>query len=237
MSSQPSRIASETSRALRLVDLSHVVVDGMVTNPSVPPPSLSEYLSRAASRSHYAPGTEFHIGRIEMVGNTGTYLDAPWHRFADGADLAELPLEATTDLPAIVVRIEGSGRAVDRDAFVPHAVTGKAVLIRTDWDRHWGTQQYFEDYPHLTAAAAEHLTDAGAALVGIDSLNIDDDTDGTRPVHTVLLRAGIPIVENLRGLDRLPAGGFRFTAAPVAVRELGSFPVRAHAVIPSEGDA
>lgn len=222
----------------RLIDLSHVVADGMVTNPSVPAPSLSEYLSRIASRSHYAPGTEFHIGRIEMVGNTGTYIDAPWHRFADGADLAELPLEATADLPAVVIDVaERSGRVVDRTALLPHDVAGQAVLIRTGWDRHWGTRQYFEDYPHLTGAAAQHLADAEAALVGIDSLNVDDDTDGARPVHTVLLRAGIPIVENLRGLDQLPAGGFRFTAAPVAVRELGSFPVRAHAVISSEGDA
>lgn len=224
-------------RARRLIDLSHAVTDGMTTNPSVPPPSLSEYLSRTASRSHYAPGTEFHIGRIEMVGNTGTYIDAPWHRFADGADLAELPLEATADLPAVVIDVaERSGRAVDRTALLPHDVAGQAVLIHTGWDRHWDTRQYFEDYPHLTGAAAQHLADAGAALVGIDSLNIDDDTDGARPVHTILLRAGIPIVENLRGLDQLPAGGFRFTAAPVAVRELGSFPVRAHAVLPVEGD-
>lgn len=224
-------------RARRLIDLSHAVSDGMITNPSVPAPRMSEYLTRTASRAHYASGTEFHIGRIELVGNTGTYLDAPWHRFADGADLAELPLDATADLPAIVIRVvERSGRAVDRTALLPHDVVGKAVLIHTGWDRHWGTQQYFEDYPHLTAAAAEHLTDAGAALVGIDSLNIDDDTDGTRPVHTVLLHAGIPIVENLRGLDRLPAEGFHFTAAPVAVRELGSFPVRAHAVITADGD-
>lgn len=224
-------------RARRLIDLSHAITDGMITNPSVPAPRMSEYLTRAASRAHYAPGTEFHIGRIEMVGNTGTYLDAPWHRFADGADLAELPLEATADLPAVVIDVaERSGRAVDRTALLPHDVAGQAVLIRTGWDRHWGTQQYFEDYPHLTGAAARHLADARAALVGMDSLNIDDDTDGTRPVHTVLLRAGIPIVENLRGLDRLPARGFRFTAAPAAVRELGSFPVRAHAVIAAEGD-
>lgn len=224
----------ETGSQRRLIDLSHTVEDGMVTNPSVPAPRMSDYLSRADSRAHYAPGTEFHIGRVDMVGNTGTYLDAPSHRFADGVDLAGLPLEATAELPAIVVRVaERSGRAIDREAFASHTVLGRAVLVHTGWDRHWGTPQYFEGYPHLTDAAARHLADAGAALVGIDSLNIDDDTDGARPVHTVLLRAGIPIVENLRGLDRLPADGFRFTAAPVAVRGLGSFPVRAHAVVPS----
>jgi len=212
----------------RLVDLSHVVEAGMTTYPGLPAPVVCDFLSREASRKHYAEGTEFQIDRIDMVGNTGTYLDSPFHRFADGKDLSEL--EAVAELPGLVVRVtEMEGRAISRAAFEPFDVRGKAVLVHTGWARHWGTGRYFEGHPFLTEDAALYLRDGGAALVGIDSLNIDDTADGRRPVHTTLLRAGIPIVEHLRGLEQLPVEGFRFSAVPVKVRKMGTFPVRAYA--------
>jgi len=214
----------------RLVDLSHVVEAGMTTYPGLPGPVVCDFLSREASRKHYAEGTEFQIDRIEMVGNTGTYLDSPFHRFADGKDLSELELEAVAELPGLVVRVTGmEGRAISRAAFAPFDVRGKAVLVHTGWARHWGTDRYFEGHPFLTEDAALYLRDQGAALVGIDSLNIDDTADGRRPVHTTLLGAGIPIVEHLRGLEQLPVEGFRFSAVPVKVRKMGTFPVRAYA--------
>jgi arylformamidase len=215
----------------RLVDLSHVVEHGMVTLKGFPAPVICDYLSREASRAIYAPGTEFHIGRIDMIANTGTYVDAPFHRWADGADLAELPLESLANLPAVVVRREGAGRATDADAFAGLDVRGKAVLVHTGHARHWGTDAYHEGHPFLTRAAAEHLAAAGAVLVGIDSLNIDDTADPERPVHSVLLRAGIPVCEHLRGLETVPDGGFRFFAVPVKVRAFGTFPVRAFALL------
>ncbi|HEX7118205.1 MAG TPA: cyclase family protein [Longimicrobiales bacterium] len=219
--------------AARLIDVSHVVEDGMVTYRGLPAPLICDFLTREASRDHYAEGTEFHIGRIDMIANTGTYIDAPFHRFPDGADVAGLPLDAVADLDAVVVRATArAGRAIDRDAFESLDVKGRAVLVHTGWDAHWRTDRYFEGHPYLTAAAAAWLRDRGAALVGIDSLNIDDTRDGTRPVHTTLLGAGVPIVEHLRGLERLPDRGFRFFAVPVKVRGLGSFPVRAFARVP-----
>jgi len=220
-------------RSPRLVELSHVIRDDMITYPGLPAPSITEHLSREASRAVYAPGTEFQIGRISMVANTSTYLDAPSHRFADGADLAALPLKQTVDLDGLVVRVLGSqARGVDRAALTPLDVTGRAVLIHTGWDRHWGAAEYGSDvHPFVTAAAAAWLAENGAALVGIDSINIDDKTDGTRPAHTTLLRAGIPIVEHLCGLDQLPPYGFRFSAAPLAVEGMGTVSVRAYALI------
>jgi kynurenine formamidase len=220
-------------RSPRLVELSHVIRDGMITYPGLPAPSITEHLSREASRAVYASGTEFQIGRISMIANTGTYLDAPSHRFADGADLAALPLQRTIDLDGIVIRVLGSqGRAVDRALLTPFDVTGRAVLIHTGWDRHWGAAEYGSDaHPFVTAAAAAWLAENGAALVGIDSINIDDKTNGTRPAHTTLLRAGIPIVEHLCGLDQLPPDGFRFSAAPLAVEGMGTVSVRAYALI------
>jgi len=216
----------------KLVDLSHEVEHGMVTYRGLPAPLISDHLSREASRALYAEGTEFHIGRLEMVANTGTYLDAPFHRFADGRDLAALPLESLANLDAVTVRRrESAGRAIDADAFDGLDVRGRAVLVHTDWSRHWRTEQYFEGHPFLTAAAARLLVAGGAALVGIDSYNIDDTADAARPVHTTLLRADIPIVEHLRGLDALPAEGFRFFAVPVKVRAFGTFPVRAFAIL------
>jgi kynurenine formamidase len=216
----------------RFVDLSHPIEHGMETYRPLPGPILEDHLSREASRAHYAPGTEFHIGRITMVANTGTYLDAPFHRYADGVDVAQLDLSGLVDLPAVVVGASGrTERAIGPD-LLPADVRGRAVLVHTGWDRHWRTEAYFSGHPFLTRAAAEHLRDAGAALVGIDSLNIDDTDDGERPAHTVLLAAGIPIVEHLRGLDAVPAEGARFTAVPAPVRGMGTFPVRAFAALP-----
>lgn len=216
----------------QLVELSHVVRDGMITYPGLPAPEIIDHLTREASRSHYAPGTEFHIGRISMVANTGTYVDTPFHRFAHGADLAALALSRVADVDGVVVSVLGSGtRAVDRNKLVPHRVAGRAVLIHTGWDRFWGTEQYGRGHPYLTADAAVWLAEQGAALVGIDSLNIDDTDDLSRPAHTTMLGAGIPIVEHLGGLDQLPPEGFRFHAVPVAVEGMGTFPVRAYAVL------
>lgn len=216
----------------KLIDLSHTVEQGMVTYAGLPGPVVSDFLSREESRSHYADGTEFHIGKIEMVANTGTYLDSPYHRFSDGKDLALLPLSSLADLEGVVLRVvEHGSRAIDRDAFMNLDVAGKAVLIHTGWDRYWRTEQYFKDYPYLTASAAEWLAGNGAALVGIDSLNIDDNSDGARPAHTALLGTEIPIIEHMCNLASLPDKGFTLFAAPVKVKGLGSFPVRAFAVI------
>ncbi len=214
---------------MTLIDLSHVVSHGMVTYPGLPGPVIGDHLSRAASQARYAPGTEFQIGKIEMIANTGTYVDAPSHRYADGADLADLPLESLADLDGVVIRRVGAGRAIDRDAVADIPVRGRAALIHTGWDRLWGTPAYGTGNPFVTRAAAEYLAHQGAALVGIDSLNIDDATDGTRPAHTILLGARVTIVEHLTGLERLPDTGFRFFAVPVKVRGMGSFPVRAFA--------
>ncbi len=213
-----------------LYDLSHTVEDGMITYRGIPAPVIGDYLSREESRRRYAPGTEFQIGKIEMAGNTGTYLDSPFHRYPDGRDLAALPLEQLALLDAVVVRAPWeSGRALGPAAFAGLDLRGKALLVHTGWDRHWRTERYFEGHPFLTEPAARHLVGAGAALVGIDSLNIDDTADGHRPVHTVLLGAGIPIVEHLCGLEQLPDSGFRFSAVAVKVKGCGSFPVRAFA--------
>jgi kynurenine formamidase len=214
---------------MRLVDLSHTVEHGMVTYRGLPAPVVCDYLTRERSRELYAPGTEFHIGRIDMVANTGTYVDSPFHRFADGKDLAQLPLESLAQLDGVVVH--AAGRATGPEAFGGLDVRGKAVLVRTGWDRHWRTDAYFEGHPFLTRAAAERLAERGAALVGIDSYNIDDTGDGARPVHTVLLGAGIPICEHLCNLSALPAGRFTFSAVPVKVAGFGTFPVRAYAAV------
>lgn len=216
----------------RLIELSHEIEHGMVTYPGLPGPVISDWLSREGSRERYAPGTEFHMGRIAMLGNTGTYIDAPFHRFADGHDIAGYPLEAVADLPGLVVRaVDRSGRTLDADLFRDRELRGAAVLVHTGWDAYWRAAAYGTGHPFLTADAARRLADAGAALVGTDALNVDDTGDGARPAHTTLLAAGIPIVEHLCGLDRLPDTGFRFFAAPVRVRGLGSFPVRAFAVL------
>jgi len=214
------------------VDLSHAVEDGMTTYPGLPGPVICDYLSREESRARYESGTEFQIGRIDMCSNTGTYVDSPFHRFADGDDLAALPLHRLAELDAVTVNVVGSAeRAIGRQHFLSHDLAGKAVLVHTGWDQNWRTAAYMKGHPFLTADAARHLVDQKALLVGIDSLNIDDTSGGTRPVHTALLGAGIPICEHLTNLAALPTDGFRFSAVPVKVRGMGTFPVRAYATI------
>ena len=219
----------------RLVELSHVIRDGMVTYPGWPGPTIREWLTREASRPRYAPGVEFRASEITMIGNTGTYLDAPSHRWADGADLAGVPLERLADLPGVVVRVPRGVRAVDRGLLTGYEVAGRAVLLHTGWDERFGTDRYGDpEHPYLTGRGAEWLAGSGALLVGIDSVNIDDTSPaggGTRPAHSALLAAGIPIVEHLRGLADLPPDGFRFTAAPPLVEGMDGFPVRAFAVV------
>lgn len=219
----------------RLIDLSHEIEHGMVTYRGLPVPTISDWLSRGASATRYAPGTTFQIGKIDMLANTGTYIDAPFHRYADGADVAGYALEAVADLPAIVVRVQGdSGRPIDVAWFKRLDVKGKAVLLQTGWDRHWRTDTYAGgQHPFVTRAGAQYLADSGVALVGIDSLNIDDDKDGARPAHTILLGAGVAIVEHMTNLGALPDSGFRFFAVPPRVKGMGSFPVRAFAQIPN----
>jgi arylformamidase len=215
-----------------LLDLSHIVEDGMITYKGLPAPIICDYLSREESRKVYAEGTEFQIGKIEMVANTGTYLDSPFHRYAGGKDLSELDLAVLADLDGVVVRMAGAaGRAITRATFGDLDVRGKAVLVHTGWDAHWRTDQYFEGHPFMTEDAAAYLVNAGAALVGIDSLNIDDTADRRRPVHTILLGAEIPIVEHLCGLEQLPDVGFKFFSVPVKVKGFGTFPVRAFAIV------
>jgi kynurenine formamidase len=218
----------------RFVELSHVISAGMVTYPGLPGPEVTPYLTRETSREVYAPGTEFVIDWVRMLGNTGTYLDSPFHRHADGPDLAGLPLEKLADLPAVVVRTAGSGRrAVGVDDLTGHDVAGCAVLLHTGGDAAFGTPAYAQDAPFLAGDGARWLVAQGAALVGIDAVNIDEIIErGERPAHTLLLGAGIPVVEHLTGLDRLPPTGARFTAAPPRFAGFGTFPVRAYAQLP-----
>jgi arylformamidase len=218
--------------APRLVDLSHVIIDGMVTYKGLPGPHICDFISREQSAANYDDGSTFQIGKIEMIANTGTYVDVPSHRCADGKDLSEVGIEAFANLPGIIVRQPfESGLAVEAAAFDGLDMSGCAVLVQTGWDRHWGTNLYYHDHPFVTAEAAERLIAGGAALVGIDSHNIDDTRIRTRPVHTVLLRAGIPICEHMTGLANVPDQGFRFTAAPPKVSGMGTFPVRAYALV------
>jgi kynurenine formamidase len=217
----------------QLIDLSHTVEDGLITYKGLPAPIICDYLSREASRKVYAEGTEFHIGKIEMVANTGTYLDSPFHRYADGDDLAALKLEQLAHLDGVLVRVPTNhARAIGAETFENLDVRGKAVLVHTGWARHWKTDQYFEGHSFLTEGAAECLKVGGAALVGIDSYNIDDTADMRRPVHSILLHENILIVEHLCNLEALPDDrGFKFYAVPVKVKNFGTFPVRAFAAI------
>jgi kynurenine formamidase len=228
---------AEGASRRRLVELSHVIADGMTTLPGWPAPRITEWLTREASRANYAPGTEFHVARIDMIANTGTYLDTPSHRYADGADLAGTPLDPPADRPAYVGRVPAGTRAIDPLLLAPYDVAGRAVLLHTGWSAHFGTDRYGSpEAPYLTGDGARALVEAGAALVGIDSINIDDMSvaaAGERPAHSTLLAAGVPIVEHLTGLDALPPEGFRFTAAPPLVAGMGTFPVRAFAVVPA----
>ncbi len=219
------------SHIKKLIDLSHTVEAGMVTYKGLPAPLICDFLTREASKAYYAEGTTFHIGTIEMAGNTGTYIDSPFHRYADGKDLSELPLTSLADLDGVVFRAEPDQKRIGPELFANANVVGKAVLIHTGWAQHWRTDQYFEDHPHITAAAAEFLRRSEAALVGIDSYNMDGTSTGDRPAHTILLGAEIPIVEHMCHLQELPDDGFRFNAVPVKVKKFGTFPVRAYAVI------
>lgn len=215
-----------------IVDLSHVIEDGMTTYPGLPGPHICDFWTREASASNYDDGSSFQIGRIDMVANTGTYLDAPFHRYADGADLADLGLASLACLPGIVVRRPWeAGLSTDRAHLETLDVRGKAVLIHTGWDRHWRTKAYGLDHPFLTDGAADWLVENGARLVGIDSNNIDDTRARARPVHSKLLAAEILICEHMTGLAGLPDQDFRFFAVPPKVRGMGTFPVRAYAVL------
>lgn len=218
----------------RFIDLSHTVEHGMVTFKGLPAPIICDYLSREESRSKYEPGTEFQIGKIEMVSNTGTYIDAPFHRYADGKDLSELALEKLANLEAVVVRADyRNGIEVDKSFFENIPLQGKAVLVNTNWSTFWRTDAYFENHSFLTEAAALYLRDRGVVLVGIDSHNIDDTRGKSRPVHSVLLKAEIVVAEHLCNLNQLPDSGFTFTAVPPKVKGMGTFPVRAFATLPS----
>ena len=213
----------------RLIDLSHTVEHGMITSKGLPAPIVCDFLSREASKQKYAEGTTFHMGKIEMISNTGTYVDAPFHRYAHGIDLSQLPLESLVEMDALVFRTRE--RVNGPELFRDTDVRGKAVLVHTDWARHWRTDQYFEGHPYLTEEAAVWLKFHGARFVGIDSLNIDGTETGARPVHSTLLGADIPICEHMCNLDQLPNHGFRLHAAPVKVKGFGTFPVRAYAVL------
>ena len=216
----------------RIVDLSHEIVGGMTTHPGIPAPTISTFLTHEASRARYAPGTTFEIGRIDLVANTGTYIDTPAHRFPGGQDLSDLALERVVDLEGVLVDRRGATeRPIGPATFDGVDVRGKAVLVATGWDRRWGTPEYLSDNPFLTGDAARWLVDAGAALVGIDSLNVDALTDPERPVHTAILGAGIPLVEHLTGLGAVPAQGWRFFAVPPRIRGMATFPVRAFAIV------
>jgi arylformamidase len=215
----------------KIIDLSHTVEHGMITYKGLPAPVICDFLSREASRTHYSAGTTFHIGKIEMVANTGTYVDSPFHRYEHGKDLSELPLTSLADIDGVVFHASPTRRAIGPELFKTGNLRGKAVLIHTGWSKHWGTDQYFEGHPFLTEAAAEFLKQQGAVLAGIDSLNIDDIRGGERPAHSILLGADIPICEHMCSLEQLPDSGFRFHAVPVKVKRFGTFPVRAYAII------
>jgi len=213
-----------------IIDLSHEIHDGMVTYPGLPAPSIRPHMTYDESHAVYADGYEFQIDRIDMIANTGTYLDSPAHRLRGGADLADLDLSRVADVPILVIDVYDAG-VIGMDALDDADVAGKAVLFATGWDRHWGTSEYGTGHPYLTPQTADALVMGRAAVVGIDSLNVDGTADGTRPIHTALLEAGIPILEHLTNLDRVPASGARLFAVPPKIRGMGSFPVRAFCIV------
>ena len=222
----------ENSDTKRLVDLSHVITHGMSTYRGFPGPAICDFWAREDSAAFYDDGSSFQIGRIDMIANTGTYLDTPFHRYEDGDDLAGIDLEQMATLPGIMVRQPWeNGLAVGVEKFEGLEVAGKAMLVHTGWDRHWGSEAYFDGHPFLTAEAAEWLVAKGARLVGIDSYNIDDTRTKSRPVHSLLLRAGVLICEHMTNLGALPDEGFAFTAAPPKIEGMGTFPVRAFAAL------
>lgn len=226
---QHKRIPVDTAPAAhKLVDLSHTIEHGLVTYKGLPAPIICDYLGREDSRKHYAEGTEFQIGKIEMVANTGTYIDCPFHRYEHGKDLAHVEVDSLADLEGIVIRADHTqGYVVGVEAFTGKELRGRAVLVHTGWDAYWKSDRYFEHHPHLTEDAARYLVECGVKLVGIDSVNIDDTRGGQRPVHTQLLGADVLIVEHLCKLDQLPDEGFAFSALPPKFKGVGTFPVRA----------
>jgi arylformamidase len=212
----------------RFIDLSHTIEDGLVTYKGLPPPIICDYLSREKSRGLYEAGTEFQIGKIEMVANTGTYIDCPFHRYEDGKDLSQVDIESFADLEGVVIRADHkNGVAIDAGFFEGKEIRGRAILVHTGWDAHWNTVKYHEDHPYLTEDAAVYLQKCGVKLVGIDSMNIDNTKGGARPVHSILLKSEILIVEHLCHLDKLPDEGFSFSAIPPKFKGVGTFPVRA----------
>jgi kynurenine formamidase len=212
----------------RFIEVSHPIVEGMETYRPLPTPQVEVLNNYDASR--YDGKSEFFIASLHLCGNTGTYVDAPRHRFRSGVDLAGLSLERLADLPVVVADVTGAGRAIGPDALPDDDLRGKAVLVRTDFSRHWGTEGYFSANPYLTAAACDRLVAAGPALVGIDSLNIDDTADMSRPAHTLLLGAGIPICEHMTNLASLTSRAGRLHAVPIAWVGGGTFPVRAYVI-------
>ena len=216
---------------MRFIEVSHRVVPGMRTYPGLPEPIVDVIVDYESSRERYGGKAEFFIASLHLCGNTGTYVDSPHHRYPTGVDLADLPLEHVAHVPAVVIDATGAGRAIGPEVFRGVELTGRAVLVRTDFSKHWGTDAYFADHPFLTAHGVDVLVQAGPAFVGIDSLNIDDTADLSRPAHTKLLGAGIPVCEHMTGLERLPEHGFRLHAVPVKVVAMGTFPVRAYALV------
>jgi kynurenine formamidase len=217
---------------MALIDLSHPIEDGMAAYPGLPPVRIFTILDHDASRDRYGGLAEFHIGGAELAGNSGTYLDAPFHRLRDREDLAALPLETVVGLPGIILEPDGADRGVSLEGVEEASFRGRAVLVRTGWDARWGSEEYWSDAPFLPAAVVERLIAGGVRLVGVDFGNVDDTGDLSRPAHTGLLAAGIPIVENLRGLERLPREGFLFSAPPIPIVRGAAFPVRAFAEVP-----
>ncbi len=216
----------------KLIDLSHTIEEGLITYKGLPAPIICDYLSREDSKKYYEEGTQFQIGKIEMVSNTGTYIDCPFHRFENGKDLSEVSLESFVDIEALVIRVPHSEtKEITETYFKRHDINNKAVLIHTGWDEYWNTENYYEGNPYLTKGAAEYLRNAGVKLVGIDSHNIDDTSGRSRPVHTTLLGAEILIVEHLCNLHLLPTKGFTFSAVPPKFKGVGTFPVRAFATL------
>ncbi|MCF6318266.1 MAG: cyclase family protein [Proteobacteria bacterium] len=215
----------------QLIDLSHTITGGLITYKGLPAPIICDYLTRDACEGVYEEGTTFQIGKIEMISNTGTYIDTPFHRFAEGKDLSEIDLDGVANLDGIVISINENIKEITAEMLQNHDIKDKAVLIHTNWSRHWGSDAYFENDPYLTENAAIYLKQQGVKLVGIDCHNIDDTTGKTRPVHTVLLHNEIFIVEHMTNLSQLPKGGFKFYAVPIKIKGMGTFPIRAFAQI------
>ena len=219
------------NKKTRLIDLSQTIKDGMITYKGLPAPIICDYLARDACEGIYEEGTTFQIGKLEMISNTGTYIDTPFHRFENGKDLSEIDLDGVANLDGIVIHIEQDVTAITADSFHGYDLTNKAVLVHTNWSRYWASDQYFENGPYLTEDAAIYLKQQGVKLVGIDCHNIDDTSGKSRPVHTILLHNEIFIVEHMCNLDKLPKDGFKFYAVPVKVKGMGTFPIRAFAQI------